>query len=252
MMGREAGMKVYYDLHLHSCLSPCGDEDMTPYNLVHMAALQGMQAIALTDHNSCLNCPAAVQVGREAGVLVIPGMELCTAEEAHVVCLFADLEQALRFSAYVRAHIPAVQNRPEIFGEQRIMDAEDGILGSEALLLTTASDIRVDRVAPLVRAYGGICFPAHLDRPSYSVISSLGAFEKAWGFPAAELTRAADTVDYITRFPALEEIPLLCDSDAHYLEDMMPARAWLELEECTISALFAALDGSRPCAWSRE
>ncbi len=245
-------MKVYYDLHLHSCLSPCGDEDMTPYNLVHMAALQGLQMIALTDHNSCLNCPAAMQVGEEAGVLVIPGMELCTAEEAHVVCLFPGLEQALRFSDYVRVHIPPIPNRPEIFGEQHIMNAGDGILGLEELLLTTASDIRVDRVAQLVHGYGGVCFPAHLDRPAYSVIASLGAFERAWGFHAAELTRAANPADYAAQFPVLEEMPLLCDSDAHYLENIMPAQAWLELESCTLPALFAALDGSQPCAWGRE
>ena len=177
-------MKLYYDLHLHSCLSPCGDNDMTPYNLVHMAALQGMQMIALTDHNSCLNCPAAMEVGMQTGLLVIPGMELCTAEEAHVVCLFPALEPAMFFSEFIKTHIPPVQNRTEIFGEQRVMNAEDGILGMESTLLTTASEIRVDRVAPLVREYGGVCFPAHLDRPSYSVISSLGTFEAAWGFHA--------------------------------------------------------------------
>ena len=160
-------MKLYYDLHLHSCLSPCGDNDMTPYNLVHMAALQGMQMIALTDHNSCLNCPAAMEVGMQTGLLVIPGMELCTAEEAHVVCLFPALEPAMFFSEFIKTHIPPVQNRTEIFGEQRVMNAEDGILGMESTLLTTASEIRVDRVAPLVREYGGVCFPAHLDRPSY-------------------------------------------------------------------------------------
>lgn len=241
-------MKVYYDLHMHSCLSPCGDNDMTPYNLVNMAALQGMQIIALTDHNSCLNCPAAMEAGVQAGVLVIPGIELCTAEEAHIVCLFPALEQAISFSGYVKRHIPPIKNRPEIFGEQRLMDVEDGILGLEEILLTTASDIRADRVVQLVREYEGICFPAHLDRPSYSVISSLGAFEAEWGFPAAELTRRADVEDYITKYPALSEIPLLCDSDAHYLENIPEAAAWLELEECTIPALFAALDGTRPCS----
>lgn len=245
-------MKLYYDLHLHSCLSPCGDNDMTPYNLVHMAALQGMQMIALTDHNSCLNCPAAMEVGMQTGLLVIPGMELCTAEEAHVVCLFPALEPAMFFSEFIKTHIPPVQNRTEIFGEQRVMNAEDGILGMESTLLTTASEIRVDRVAPLVREYGGVCFPAHLDRPSYSVISSLGTFEAAWGFHAAELTRAAEAADYTARYPALEALPLLCDSDAHYLENIPEAAAWLDLEECTIPALFAVLKGEKACAWGRD
>ena len=245
-------MKLYYDLHLHSCLSPCGDNDMTPYNLVHMAALQGMQMIALTDHNSCLNCPAAMEVGMQTGLLVIPGMELCTAEEAHVVCLFPALEPAMFFSEFIKTHIPPVQNRTEIFGEQRVMNAEDGILGMESTLLTTASEIRVDRVAPLVREYGGVCFPAHLDRPSYSVISSLGTFEAAWGFHAAELTRAAEAADYTARYPALEGLPLLCDSDAHYLENIPEAADWLDLEECTIPALFAVLKGEKACAWGRD
>lgn len=244
-------MNVFYDLHMHSCLSPCGDNEMTPYNLVNLAALQGMQIIALTDHNSCLNCPAAMEAGARAGVLVIPGMELCTAEEAHVVCLFPKLSQALSFSEYVKKHVPAVRNRPEIFGEQRVMDAGDGILGLEATLLTTASDIRVDRVVKLVRAYEGVCFPAHLDRPSYSVLSSLGAFDAGWGFRAAELTRAADTADNIVKYPALKGIPLLCNSDAHVLEHIPEAEAWLELEACTIPALFAALDGTKPCQWGR-
>ena len=105
-------MELNYDFHLHSCLSPCGDNDMTPYNLVNMAKIMGLDAIALTDHNTCLNCEAAMKVGKEAGVLVIPGMELCTDEEVHVVCLFPQLENALAFSEYVRERIPPVENRP--------------------------------------------------------------------------------------------------------------------------------------------
>ena len=90
-------MKLKYDFHLHSCLSPCGDNDMTPYNLVNMAKLMGYDIIALTDHNSCLNCPAAIKAGQEAGITVVPGMELCTSEEIHTVCLFPTLEKALEF-----------------------------------------------------------------------------------------------------------------------------------------------------------
>ena len=103
-----------------------------------------------------------------------------------------------------------------------------------------------------MREYGGVCFPAHLDRPSYSVISSLGTFEAAWGFHAAELTRAAEAADYTARYPALEGLPLLCDSDAHYLENIPEAAAWLDLEECTIPALFAVLKGEKACAWGRD
>ena len=139
-----------YDLHLHSCLSPCGDTDMTPNNLVNMAALLGCDIIALTDHNTCRNTPAAVKVGKAADVLVIPGMELCTAEEAHVVCLFETVEDALAFDKYVCAHIPKVPNRPEIFGEQWILNENDEKIGEISELLITATDISINDVQALV------------------------------------------------------------------------------------------------------
>ena len=104
-------MKLYYDLHIHSCLSPCGDNEMTPFNLVNTAKVFGYDLIALTDHNSCRNCRAALEAGKAAGITVVPGMELCTSEEIHVVCLFADLDSAESFGALVREHIPPIKNR---------------------------------------------------------------------------------------------------------------------------------------------
>ncbi len=209
-----------YDLHNHSCLSPCGDNDMTPYNLVNMAKLLDLDAIALTDHNTCLNCPAAMKVGEEIGVTVVPGMELCTAEEVHVVCLFPDLDNALAFSEYVRQRIPPVKNREEIFGEQRIMDERDNVLGKEELLLTTASSIGIYEVPELVKKYGGCAFPAHIDRSSYSVISNLGGIDLSMGFGAAELTEKADVNFYLDKYPDLKKMKIFFNSDAHYLENM--------------------------------
>ena len=133
-------MRIAYDLHLHSCLSPCGDRDMTPSNLVNMARLAGLDCIALTDHNSCLNVPAARKAAEGTGLTVVPGMELCTAEEAHVVCLLPTEAAALEFSAAVRRTLPDVENRPEIFGEQLILDEEEGLLGQEELLLATTPE----------------------------------------------------------------------------------------------------------------
>ena len=148
-----------YDLHLHSCLSPCGDTDMTPNNLVNMAALLGCDIIALTDHNTCRNTPAAVKVGQATDVLVIPGMELCTAEEAHVVCLFETVEDALAFDKYVCAHIPKVPNRPEIFGEQWILNEDDEKIGEISELLITATDISINDVQALVKSLTAWRFP---------------------------------------------------------------------------------------------
>ena len=234
-------MELNYDFHLHSCLSPCGDNDMTPYNLVNMAKIMGLDVIALTDHNTCLNCPAAMKAGEEAGILVIPGMELCTDEEVHVVCLFPDLENALRFSAYVRERIPPVENREKIFGEQLIMDDKDNVIGKENLLLTTAADVSLDKVPSLVKEYGGICFPAHIDRTSYSVISNLGMIDEYMGFDIAEITPQADKDDYIKRFPFLGKINILSSSDAHYLENIGSAGGKINVTEPIIDKILSEL-----------
>lgn len=243
-------MKLYYDFHLHSCLSPCGDDDMTPHDLVHMAALLGLQAVALTDHNSCLNCPAAAQVAAKIGLIFLPGMELCTAEEAHIVCLFPALEQALAFQSTVDKTMLPVRNRPDIFGEQTICNAQDEAIGTQDILLTTASSISVDTVVPLVHSFGGTAFPAHIDRPSYSVTAALGDIPPV-GFTAAEITATGDVDRLTAQYPEIQNKPLLLNSDAHRLTDINEARAFLELEEATPAAIVAALNGSIPCGWYR-
>lgn len=230
-------MRVYCDLHLHSCLSPCGDEDMTPWNLVNMAKILGLDLIALTDHNSCGNCRSAMKVGKIAGITVVPGMELCTAEEIHCVCLFDDIDRAEAFSSYVRTTLPPVKNREEIFGRQLYMDEGDTVLESEEVLLTTASSISIDTLPTLVKEYGGVCFPAHIDRESYSVLSSLGDFPPELEVTAFELTPAALEEDYRKNYPALEGKRLFRSSDAHYLENMREKEFYIELEENTPSAL---------------
>lgn len=237
-------MKFYYDFHLHSCLSPCGDNDMTPYNLVNMAKLLGFDVIALTDHNSCRNCPAAIEAGKEAGITVIPGMELCTAEEIHTVCLFPDLESALRFSEYIRGTMPAVLNEPEIFGEQRVMNASDEIIGYEELLLTTASSVGIDDAFSVVRSFGGVCFPAHLDRASYSILSVLGFLYEELGFTAAGFTEKAFLPQYEEKHPLLKNMRILRNSDAHYLENMPEAKNTIDLPAATPENVIAYLLGT--------
>lgn len=235
-------MKLRYDLHLHSCLSPCGDTDMTPNNIVGMAKLLGYDIIALTDHNSCLNTPAAVKVGQRLGVTVVPGMELCTREEAHVVCLFPTMEAALAFGERVREKSPEILNRPEIFGEQLVLDEEDQVIGKEEKLLIAAADIGIYEVLPLARSYGGTAFPAHVDKDSYSVTASLGEIPPEIGFLCAELSPRADREKVLKMYPALSGMRILQDSDSHYLENMPDAGPVLELEENTAACLIAVLD----------
>ncbi len=237
-------MKRYaYDLHLHSCLSPCGDNDMTPNNLVNMAALLGCDIIALTDHNTCRNTPAAVKVGEAVGVVVVPGMELTTAEEAHVVCLFETVEGALAFDDYVQAHRMTVPNRPEIFGDQIIMNEDDEPIGNIEGLLIPATEISVDEVRALAESFGGTAFPAHVDHDSYSVIAALGMLPPEAGFTAAEISFGGDPAEQRRLHPELEGLSILRSSDAHYLHLMQEDHAHVELPECSAKALIAALRG---------
>lgn len=229
-------MLLNYDLHIHSCLSPCGDNDMTPYNIVNMAKLLGYDIIALTDHNSCLNCPGAVKAGEEAGITVVPGMELCTSEEIHTVCLFSDLEKALDFSEFVRNSMMYVKNDAKIFGDQLITDEMDKIIGTEDILLTTASGISIDDAVKEVKKFGGAVFPAHLDRASYSVLSVLGFLYPEMGFSAAGFTHKAFIPQYEEKHPLLKNMKKLRNSDAHYLENMVEPSVAIDLPECSAQA----------------
>lgn len=230
-------MKLYYDFHIHSCLSPCGDNDMTPYNLVNMAKILGLDMIALTDHNTCQNCRSAMQAGKKIGLTVISGMELCTVEEAHVVCLFPDIDSAENFSEYVISGMPPVKNRPEIFGDQLMMDCEDKIIGTQEKLLTLASSISISNVCDTVSQYGGVCYPAHIDRSSFSVISNLGMITPDMKFSAVEMTDGADREKLKAEHPILNGAKIMSGSDAHYLENMKEATHTVDLSECSAKAL---------------
>lgn len=211
---------LYYDLHLHSCLSPCGDDDMTPSNIVGMAAVKGLQVIALTDHNSCRNCPAAMKHGDTYGVIVIPGMELTTSEEVHVICLFPTLEDALAFDSYVYAHLLPIKNREDIFGKQQVMDEQDHIIDTIEYLLISATDISFDKVNELVASYHGIAYPAHLDKSSTSLISNLGFVPPDSTFSCAEIHDLSRLHALKKANPYLETCHIISSSDAHYLQDI--------------------------------
>ncbi len=231
-------MKIAYDFHIHSCLSPCGDNDMTPCNIVNMAKIMGYDIIALTDHNSCKNCDATIKAGKNAGITVIPGMELCTSEEVHVVCLFPTLEDATKFSEYVYSTLPPIKNKPQIFGEQLICDENDNVVGNEETLLVTASGISTMKIWDIVQSFNGVCYPAHIDRSSFSILSNLGTIDETFGFTCAEVFDESKTGELKSKYPYLNNLKIISDSDAHYLENMrIPEDCYLDLPEATAQAV---------------
>ena len=221
----------FYDLHLHSALSPCGDDMMTPNNIAGMASLAGLGICALTDHNTSKNCPAFFKACKRYGVVPVAGMELTTAEEIHVVCLFPTLESALEFDEEVEKHRMKIVNKPEIFGNQFIMDDEDNVVGSDPYYLPAATDIPLSGVPSAVKRFGGICYPAHIDRPSGGIVAILGGFPPDVEFTAYELNDMSKRAEYESRFPLLGSLNCVCSSDAHYLEHIRDAENSLLIDD---------------------
>ena len=233
-------LELYYDFHIHSCLSPCGDDEMTPQNIVGMAALAGYNVIAVADHNSTLNCKAVEEAAKQAGLLAVPAMELTTKEEVHILCLLPNLDMAEQFGQYVYAKLPDIKNRADIFGRQLCVDAEGQIIAEEDRLLLSATDIGIYEVYDLVRSYGGTAIPAHLDRKSFSVISNLGFYDDAMQFPAVELTANCD----IQAFKQAHNIslPHLINSDAHNLEQIPDAVNKIRVNDFCAIEVIRAID----------
>ena len=221
--------KYYYDLHIHSCLSPCGDDDSTPYNIAGMGAVSGLQIMALTDHNTCKNCPAFFKACKQYGIIAVAGMELTTAEDIHIICLFEELEDALRFSEEIEKHRPPFPNREDIFGKQMILGEEDALLGVEENFLPIATDISLEQVPPLVEKFCGICYPAHIDREANGIIATLGTLPEKPQFSCVEFHFEKNIEEYREKF-SLPATAIVC-SDAHYLTDIRDAENYLLLPD---------------------
>ncbi len=228
--------RYFCDLHIHSCLSPCADNEMTPANIAGMAMLNGLQIVALTDHNTCKNCPAFFAHAKKFGLVPVAGMELTTSEDIHVVCLFRTLEAALDFDSFVASHRPFIQNKPEIFGHQYLMDDQDDIIGEEQNLLINAADISLEQAFNEVSKRSGVCYPAHIDRQSNGIIAMLGDFPPDPVFTSFELRDAEKFGELAQRFPIISGLVKTQASDAHYLTDISEASFSLEIPDDNYSS----------------
>ena len=235
-------MAAYCDLHIHSCLSPCADDDMTPWNLVGMARVKGLDVIALTDHNTALNTPEATAAGEAYGVQVIPGMEVTSREEVHMLGYFPSVREALAAGEEVYAHLPDVKNQPALFGNQIIMGAEDTPSGALEKLLINATDLSVEEVCDLIRAHGGVPVPAHINRGSNGMIGALGLMPFLPEYPVVEVYPGVDCPAY-----AVKGRFVLHSSDAHRLEDLQERTFTLDALPTAgdVMRLLRAMDGRK-------
>ena len=227
-------MSLYHcDLHIHSCLSPCGDDDMTPGNIVGMSCLNGLQIVALTDHNSVKNCQSFYKIAKSHGIIPVAGVELTTSEDIHVVCLFRTLEDAVAFGEFIESRRIFIENDPEIFGRQLIVDENDEIVGEEKYLLINAVNISLEEAYDEVRGRDGVCYPAHIDRSSNGMIAMLGDFPPEPQFTAFELNDIASLEECLEKFPIISKRGLrhVASSDAHYLTDISEKGFAIELDD---------------------
>ena len=203
------------DLHNHSCLSPCGSLDLSPRHLLELGAARGLKVMALTDHNSSLNCPAFAKLSPHYGIIPIFGMEATTSEEIHVLCLFTSLEASMAFNEYAYSVLTPFLNNPEKTGDQVYVDEEDNIEGEVEYYLINPLDISIDAIGAKTAEYGGIVIPAHVDRPAFSMTSQLGVVIKGpWA--ALECVRIPPALDGAPL--NTHGFPLTTSSDAHYPE----------------------------------
>lgn len=223
--------RYYYDLHIHSCLSPCADDDMTPANICGMAALKGLGIVALTDHNTCGNCESFMKAAAANGLVGVAGMELTTSEDVHIVCLFEFLKDALAFSSAIDAYRTPFPNREDIFGKQLYIDENDREVGVEKNYLPIATSLSIDASYVLASSYDAVVFPAHIDRSANGIVSVLGTLPERPDFTCVEYKSADAKKELLAKIPSLSKKQTVVNSDAHYLWDINEAENYVDLND---------------------
>lgn len=222
-------MKFKYDFHIHSCLSPCAENDMTPVTIVAFAKLSGLDFVAISDHNAIGSVEVALRAGHEYGITVVPAVEIQTEEDIHILCLFDSLQKLKAF--YNEIPFTDLKNVPEIYGDQLIMDEDDNIVAHDDRLLLHGAKITPKKVKQLAERFDGVAIPAHIDREGNSMLAILGAIED--DFNIVEISTKAGE-DFINKYK--KNYSVLIDSDAHTLENI-GLSSEIELPENSVFAL---------------
>jgi PHP family Zn ribbon phosphoesterase len=235
------------DFHIHSALSPCAGLEMSPRDIVRRAIETGLDIIAITDHNMVENALYACEIGARLGIVVLPGMELQTREEIHLLAIFGDTGTALDFQKGIYPLLPPVQNNADYFGDQVVVDENDQIVRFEERLLLNSVQVSLEEAVSLIKARGGIVIPSHIDLPTFSIISQLGYIPEDLRFHALEI-HDAKNIPQMLPFIQRKDIPFVTFSDAHYLADIGKKRTGLDLTEPCFEAVVEALEKMRVSA----
>lgn len=221
-------MKFYYDLHIHSALSPCADNEMTPNNIVNMAVLKGLDVISITDHNSAKNVEVIYELSKSKGIKLIPGIEVQTKEEVHILCYFFDIFDCISFGKIIYDSLECIKNNKSIFGEQLIMDENDNIIAEEEKLLLTSCGFSINDIFKMMDGKGA-AVPAHVDRTSYSIISNLGFIPNISNLKTVEVSSDFSIVGNTSEYQKKHKT--ISSSDAHRLGDINERIHYIECND---------------------
>jgi len=209
------------DLHVHSVLSPCAQIEMTPRNIVWHAVKHGIDIVAITDHNACDNVTAALVVAKNTNVTILPGMEVETKEEVHIIVLFEKMHQLKRWEQFVNEHMSGRLNDEKRFGAQFVVDESDELIRIKPEMLLTSLNSGISEVCTIVHDLGGICIASHVDRPANSLFAQLGFIPPDVELAAVEVSRLTSLGDAKKRFPGIGNLPIVTSSDAHTIDDFL-------------------------------
>ncbi|HBT47219.1 MAG TPA: histidinol-phosphatase [Peptococcaceae bacterium] len=231
------------DLHIHTALSPCAEDEMSPPSIVGRALEAGLDIIAITDHNTAGNAEAVIEAARGTSLKVLPGMEVQTREEVHLLCLFPEVRATLAWQEEVYRHLPPRDNPEALFGAQRLLDARGREKGREKRFLLNSADLGVRQVTERVPALGGLVIPAHVDRRAYSLLGTLGIVPPDLPVAALEVSRKSNMEKVRRSLPPGLEYSWITSSDAHNLKDIGRSVTCFYLREATLGEILLALKG---------
>jgi len=219
------------DLHIHTCLSPCADEEMNPINILNMAKLLGTKIIGICDHNTAGNIEAIKQASEGYDILVLCGMEVESVEEVHMLCFFENVETITKWQSFIYDHLPNRKNDANIFGRQQLVDKDGNVIGEEERLLLTSTNLSVNEISEKATEMGGLVIPAHIDRKSYSLLGQLGFIPEDLKVNALEFSRNASDFQRESILRLLnKEYAIITSSDAHRLQEMVFQKTFFYLK----------------------
>lgn len=240
-------MRVALDLHIHTLLSPCAGIEMIPISIVRRAIEVGIDMIAITDHNAVGNVEGVIRSALKYApeLVVLPGIEITSKEDVHILGILPSIDSACRLESIIHSHLIS-SSLKDYSSEQLVVDEDANFVRYEEHLLMGSTDLSIEEIASLIHSFDGIAIPAHIDREAFGLIYNLGIFPPDLDVDAVEISRFVkkDTIESIKRLIP-PDIPIVFSSDAHFIDDIIPPKTFLELEDKSFNSLKEALNRYR-------